>query len=94
MNNPKQLTFPWNKSYKSSFNNFYVDPANAQLISSIQTDFSSENLYIFGVKNSGKTYLLQSLCNLYSNKNKSVLFLPLKEVMTYGTEMGASRRGW
>ena len=87
MNNPKQLTFPWNKSYKSSFNSFYVDPANIQLISSIQTNFSSEDLYIYGVKNSGKTYLLQSLCNLYSSNNKSVLFLPLKEVMTYGTEI-------
>ena len=87
MNNPKQLTFPWNKSYKSSFNSFYVDPANIQLISSIQTNFSSEDLYIYGVKNSGKTYILQSLCNLYSSNNKSVLFLPLKEVMTYGTEI-------
>ena len=87
MNNPKQLTFPWNRSYKSSFKSFYVDPANAQLISSIQTNFSSEDLYIYGIKNSGKTYLLQSLCNLYSSNNKSVLFLPLKEVMTYGTEI-------
>ena len=87
MNNPKQLTFPWNKPFKSSLKSFYVDPRNDQLLKNIK-DFSfDDNLYIYGVKNSGKTYLLQSLCNEYSKNNKSALFLPLKEVVKYGLDI-------
>ena len=87
MNNPKQLTFPWNKPFKSSLKSFYVDPRNDQLLKNIK-DFSfDDNLYIYGVKNSGKTYLLQSLCNEYSKNKKSALFLPLKEVVKYGLDI-------
>ena len=87
MSNPKQLTFPWNKSFHSSFERFYVDPQNEQLISSLKNISSNENIYIYGLKNSGKTYLLQSLCNEYSKSNKSTLFLPLIEVIKYGVEI-------
>ena len=87
MNSPKQLTFPWNKTFKSSFNSFYVDPQNEQLLKDIKDLSNGDNLYIYGVKNSGKTYLLQSLCNEYSKNKKSALFLPLKEVVRYGIDI-------
>ena len=87
MNSPKQLTFPWNKTFKSSFNSFYVDPQNEQLLKDIKDLSNGDNLYIYGVKNSGKTYLLQSLCNEYSKNKKSALFLPLKEVVRYGVDI-------
>ncbi len=87
MNNPKQLTFPWNKPFKSSLKSFYVDPRNDQLLKNIKDLSFDDNLYIYGVKNSGKTYLLQSLCNEYSKNKKSALFLPLKEVVKYGLDI-------
>ena len=84
MNNPKQLTFPWNKTYKSSFENFYVDPSNNELISVI-TDLSQlDDIFIYGNKNAGKTYLLQSLCNAYSSAGKSSLYIPFEDVIKYG----------
>ena len=87
MNSPKQLTFPWNKSFHSSFEGFYIDPKNKQLISILENISINENMYIYGLKNSGKTYLLQSLCNKYSKNNKSSLFLPLMDVNKYGVEI-------
>jgi DnaA-homolog protein len=87
MSNPKQLTFPWNRSFQSSFKGFYIDPQNKQLISILKNIPINENIYIYGLKNSGKTYLLQSLCNEYSKNNKSSLFLPLMDVTKYGVEI-------
>tara|TARA_B100001063_G_scaffold46246_1_gene40097 strand:- start:73 stop:759 length:687 start_codon:yes stop_codon:yes gene_type:complete len=87
MNSPKQLTFPWNKSFHSSFEGFYIDPKNKQLISILENISINENMYIYGLKNSGKTYLLQSLCNKYSKNDKSSLFLPLMDVIKYGVEI-------
>ena len=87
MNSPKQLTFPWNKSFHSSFEGFYIDPKNKQLISILENISINENMYIYGLKNSGKTYLLQSLCNKFSKNDKSSLFLPLMDVTKYGVEI-------
>ena len=87
MNSPKQLTFPWNRVNKFSFEGFYIDPKNAQLLSLLMDTSSSNDLFIHGFKDSGKTFLLQSLCNLYNTNNKTSLYLPLKEVMTYGVDI-------
>ena len=64
MNNPKQLTFPWNKDNKSSFDNFYVTKSNKQLLLILQDEIFNDDLLIFGIQDSGKTFLLQALCNL------------------------------
>ena len=64
MNNPKQLTFPWNKENKSSFKGFYPIESNKQLLFLLQDADFDDDLLIFGPKDSGKTYLLQALCNL------------------------------
>ena len=84
MNKPKQLTFPWTRTNKSSFENFYIDQKNSHLLSIISNKILTDDIYIFGINNSGKTYLLQSLCNFYSKHNKTALFLPIKEVISYG----------
>ena len=72
MNSPKQLTFPWNRVNKSSFEGFYIDPKNTQLLSLLMDTSSSNDLFIHGIKDSGKTFLLQSLCNLYNKNNKTL----------------------
>ena len=84
MNKPKQLTFPWSRPNKSSFESFYVDPKNSLLLSIIGNKILYDDIYIFGINNSGKTYLLQSLCNFYSKHNKTALFLPIKEIISHG----------
>jgi DnaA family protein len=84
MNNPKQLTFPWNKAYKSSFDHFYEDPSNSELISTIADLSQLDDIFIYGNQDSGKTYLLQSLCNAYSGEGRPSLYIPLKEVISYG----------
>ena len=79
MSNPKQLTFPWNKYNKSSFDSFYASKLNKHLLSLLQNNTFKDDLLIFGTKDSGKTYLLQALCNHFSNQGKSSFYLPMKQ---------------
>ena len=87
MNNPKQLTFPWNKDNKSSFDNFYVTKSNKQLLLTLQDEIFNDDLLIFGTKDSGKTFLLQALCNLYDRKRKSAFFLPIKQAIELSVDI-------
>ena len=87
MNKPKQLTFPWNKVNKSSLEGFYTSQENSQLISLLKDRGFLDDLFIYGTKESGKTFLLQAMCNSYSSVSKSSLYIPLKKVMNYGVEI-------
>jgi len=87
MNKPKQLTFPWNKVNKSSLEGFYTSQENSQLISLLKDRNFLDDLFIYGTKESGKTFLLQAMCNSYSSASKSSLYIPLKKVMNYGVEI-------
>ena len=84
MNKPKQLTFPWSKPNKSNFNEYYFDDANKALHNKI---LEHEDIVLYGIKKTGKTYLLQSLCNYYADKNKLSLFIPLAEVTSLETSI-------
>ena len=84
MNKPKQLTFPWSKPNKSNFNEYYFGKSNQELKSKI---LEHEDIVIYGIKKTGKTYLLQSLCNYYAEKNKTSLFIPLAEVSSLDTSI-------
>ena len=87
MNKPKQLTFPWNKVNKSSLEGFYTSQENSHLVSLLKDTNLSDDLFIYGTKESGKTFLLQALCNSYSSMSKSSLYIPLNKVMNYGVEI-------
>ena len=87
MNNPKQLTFPWNKSNKSKFDNFYFETSNIKVKDSL---LGPEDIFLYGLKQTGKTFLLQSLCNYYFKEGKTSLFIPLKEVMDLGSQITES----
>ncbi len=84
MNKPKQSTFPWSKPNKSNFNEYYFDDANKELQKKI---LEHEDIVIYGINKTGKTYLLQSLCNHYADKNKRSLFIPLAEVTSLETSI-------
>ena len=87
MNKPKQLTFPWNTVNKSSLESFYASKDNLHVVSILKDKTFQDDLFIYGSKESGKTYLLQAMCNSYSSLNKSSLYIPLKKAMGYGTEI-------
>jgi DnaA family protein len=87
MNKPKQLTFPWNTVNKSSLEGFYSSEDNFQVVSILKDKTFQDDLFIYGSKESGKTYLLQAMCNSYSSLNKSSLYIPLKKAMDYGVEI-------
>ena len=87
MNKPKQLTFPWNKVNKSSLEGFYTSQENSHLLSLLKDNDFLDDLFIYGTKESGKTFLLQAMCNFYSSVSKSSLYIPLKKVMNYGIEI-------
>jgi len=87
MNKPKQLTFPWNKVNKSSLEGFFTSRENSHLLSLLKDSYFLDDLFIYGTKESGKTFLLQAMCNSYSSVSKSSLYIPLKKVMNYGVEI-------
>jgi chromosomal replication initiation ATPase DnaA len=70
MSNPKQLTFPWSKENKSSFDSFYTTKLNKQLLFLLKEEATKDDLLIYGAKDSGKTYLLQAICNQFNNQGK------------------------
>ena len=80
----KQLIFQWNKANKSRFDDFYFDSLNEKVKDSL---INSGDIYLYGLNKTGKTYLLQSLCNYYSNEGKTSLFIPLKDVKKLGSEI-------
>ncbi len=82
MNNPKQLTFPWIKQNIASFDDFYFDPKNFELKKNLLE--GNDDLFLYGIKKSGKSFLLQSVCNFYDSKNKSSLYVPISDVKKYG----------
>jgi len=82
MNKIEQLTFPWSKPNNSSFNDFYFEINNLSVLSNLKGE---EDLVIYGTSKVGKSFLLQSLCNYFSEANKSSLYIPLKELSSYET---------
>ncbi|MDB3952066.1 DnaA regulatory inactivator Hda [Gammaproteobacteria bacterium] len=87
MSNPKQLTFPWNKENKSSFDSFYTTKLNKQLLFLLKDEALKEDLLIYGAKDSGKTYLLQALCNQFNNQGKSSFFLPIRQAIELSVDI-------
>jgi DnaA family protein len=81
MSNPKQLTFPWSKENKSSFDSFYTTKLNKQLLFLLKEEATKDDLLIYGAKDSGKTYLLQAICNQFNNQGKSSFFLPMRQAI-------------
>src|SRR6056300_265326 len=87
MNKPKQLTFPWNKFNRSTLDGFYISDQNSHLISLLKDSNFLDDLYIYGTKESGKTFLLQAMCNLSNLNKKSSVYIPLKKALDYGVDI-------
>ena len=84
MNKTEQLTFPWSKPNNSSFDDFYFEKSNLSVLENLKRE---DDLFIYGSCKVGKSFLLQSLCNYFSEQNKSSLYLPSKEMNSHGSRI-------
>ena len=90
MNNPKQLIFPFQINQKASFENFFCSPNNAKLISRLSDIVISKNadeLIINGAEGSGKSFLMQAICNELSSSGKQFAFIPMNKAINMGVEI-------
>ncbi len=90
MNNPQQLIFPFKADQRASFSNFFFTQDNASLLTlldQIVNDKNSHELIIDGVEGSGKSFLIQSICNELSLAQKKLAFIPMKKALDMGVEI-------
>ena len=90
MNNPTQLIFPFQINQKASFESFFCSPDNSELISRLSELVISKNadeLIINGVEGSGKSFLMQAICNELSASGKQFAFIPMNKAINMGVEI-------
>jgi len=83
-----QLTLDLQLKDSYTFNNI-VNGENKLLIDLLQsTNLAAEKqFYIWGSHNTGKTHLMQALCQNLAQQNISVSYLPLKQLIEYSPEV-------
>ena len=90
MNNPTQLIFPFQVNQKASFESFFCSPDNTELISRLTGLVGSKNadeLIINGAEGSGKSFLMQAICNELSSSGKQFAFIPMNKAINMGVEI-------
>ena len=80
MYKPEQLIFPWSKKSKATFDHFYLDDCNLSVQNAL---LNHDDLFLYGISGTGKSFLLQSLCNYYTDRKKTSLYIPIKEVKDF-----------
>ena len=78
--NPKQLIFPFAIDQYPRFDNFYHSHIQQLIFSlsrSLQESTESE-FVVTGTERSGKSFLLQAICNEYKLIDKQAFYLPMK----------------
>ena len=90
MNNPTQLIFPFQVNQKASFKSFFCSPDNIGLMSRLADLVASKNadeLIINGAERSGKSFLMQAICNELSSSGKQFVFIPMNKAINMGVEI-------
>jgi DnaA family protein len=90
MNKPKQLIFPFQINQKASFDSFFCSPDNQNLMTRLADIVSSPDtseLIIHGEEGSGKSFLMQAICNELSSAEKQFAFIPMKKAFNMGVEI-------
>jgi len=83
MNKPEQLIFPWSKKSRAIFEHFYLDDFNLPVKNAL---LNQDDLFLYGISGTGKSFLLQSLCNYYTNCKKTSLYIPINEVKNFESD--------
>jgi len=83
-----QLTLDLQLKDSYTFNNI-VSGENKLLIDLLKSPSLSaeKQFYIWGAHNTGKTHLMQALCQDLAQQNKSISYLPLKQLIEYSPEV-------
>lgn len=83
-----QLTLDLQLKDSFTFNNF-VSGENQVLIDLLksQGDATEKQIYIWGSHNTGKTHLLQALCQYLSQQNLNISYLPMQQMIDYSPEV-------
>ena len=90
MNKPKQLIFPFQVDQKASFESFFCSPDNQNLMTRLADIVISQDaneLIIHGEEGSGKSFLMQAICNELSSAEKQFAFIPMKKAFNMGVEI-------
>ena len=90
MNNPTQLIFPFQVNQKASFASFFCSPDNIELMSRLADLVASkkaDELIINGAEGSGKSFLMQAICNELSSPGKQFAFIPMNKAINMGVEI-------
>ena len=91
MPNPRQLALQIQINERASLNNFFVSKNNNKTIQVLKNIlFSSDSgvqVFIDDLGSNGKSYLLQAICNDFSNSNNSSIYIPMKEAINLDTSI-------
>jgi predicted AAA+ superfamily ATPase len=97
MNKPKQLIFPFQINQKASFDSFFCSPDNQNLMTRLADIVSSQDtseLIIHGEEGSGKSFLMQAICNELSSAEKQFAFIPMKKAFNMGVDRQDCQAGY
>ena len=87
MSNPRQLALQIQINERASLNNFFVSKNNNKTIQVLKNIlFSSDSgaqIFIDDLGSNGKSYLLQAICNDFSNSNNSSIYIPMHEAINF-----------
>ena len=85
MSNPRQLALQIQINERASLNNFFVSKKNHKTIQILQNILLSSDkgvqIFIDDLGSNGKSYLLQAICNDFSNSNNSSIYIPMQEAI-------------
>ncbi len=86
----KQLIFPFDSDQYPKINNFFYSSNNEVLINIIKDSIcadNNENFFIYGERDSGKSFLLQAICNEYFANGRKSIYIPMAKAIDMQASM-------
>ena len=85
MPNPRQLALQIQINERASLNNFFISKNNNKTIQILKNILLNSDkgaqIFIDYQDSNGKSYLLQAICNDFSNSHNSSIYIPMKEAI-------------
>tara|TARA_B100000965_G_C19558660_1_gene743444 strand:+ start:686 stop:1381 length:696 start_codon:yes stop_codon:yes gene_type:complete len=84
MSNPRQLALQIQINERASLDKFFISKNNhktIQMLKSILDDNNKTQVFIDDNGSNGKSFLLQALCNDFSDSKKSTIYIPMQKVI-------------
>ena len=85
MPNPRQLALQIQINERASLKNFFVSKNNNKTIQILKNILLNSNngvqIFIDDLGSNGKSYLLQAICNDFSNSSNSSIYIPMQEAI-------------